>query len=522
MAGMAGAALFGPVACRAASSARASLFDYLPAGQHRAITNGRSDFDCAPALQRALYETAGADSVIWVPRGLYLLTPTHILAHADRNFECRAAVRLVSGARLLGEAGATFQMTPGYSSDLSPRAMVMFGSDEAIEDIQIEGLVLDMNGRSNPISPDRANRTFNRYPQAQIFVSSLRQPSAARIDRIRIAETEFIDANGVSCIVMGQNDDPNAVLGRQWTLDRCTFRDNGMDSDDHSSVFAYAEDVSVTNCVFTNTLPFDRVGVNTAYEVHGSSQRIERSTFTNMLRGIWVANNYATVTRGTLVANNEFRTLFYGIDFFNDRVEAKPITDTRIENNRFRFDDRRINSLPRLDFKAAVQVASEFAQNDIRIRRNSVTKTGHSVTSAFLVVTGGASGSRRHDNISATDNVGDGLTFGSFLRTTQGAGLGRLEIMRNRWRALASSDSMQIAAGDVIERTVVSQPVQSLVLGGGSVEGAEDKDDPVFAVFVNTTINNLALHPIEITGINQSPLQIRGGGRIVVGTGSIR
>lgn len=522
IAGAAGAALLGPMACRAAPPSRASLLDYLPAEQHHAIVEGRSDLDCAPALQRALRETSAADATLWVPRGTYLLAPAHALEHADPHFECLAAVRLASGMRLAGEAGATLQMVPGYSCDRRPRAMVMFGADEALQNIAISGLVLDMNGRLNPISPDRARRTFNRFPQAQIFVSSRSGRAAARIDRVRIADTVFRDANGVSSIVMAQTDDRTARLGRKWRLERCAFRDNGMDTDDHSSIFAYAEDVSVTNCTFANARPFETVGVNTAYEVHGSQQRISGCTFTNMIRGIWIANNYSAVTRGTVISGNNFRTLFYGVDFFHDRAEARPTVDTKIENNRFHFDDRRIAALPRLDFKAAVQIASEFGQQGIRITGNYVDKAGHSVTSAFMVVTGGASGARRHDDIVASDNIGRGLTFGSFVRTTATAGIGALAIVRNRWSDLAPSDIMEIAAGDVVERTERPQPIHSLALGGGSVESADERTRPAFGIFVNTRIEYLQLAPLKMDRIHDAALKMGGMGRIVARTGSIR
>lgn len=520
IAGLVGSVLLGPVACRAAPVSRASLLDYLPTRQHRGIAEGNSDFDCSPDLQRALRETAAAGATLWVPRGTYLLTPTQALRHADPQFECLAAVRLVSNMRLTGEAGSILRMAAGYSSDRHPRAMVMFGTTEALSNIEISGLTLDMNGRNNPISPDRARRNYHRFPQAQIFVSSRNDAAAARIDRIHIADTVFCDANGVSCIVMAQTNDPKASLGRGWALERCVFTENGMDTDDHSSIFAYAEDVSIAQCRFINDHPFDGVGVNTAYEIHGSRQRITKCLFKNMIRGIWVANNYSTDTRGSIIKDNEFHTIFYGVDFFSDRATAKPIYDTQIINNRFYFDDYRLNDLPRLDFKAAVQVASEFGQQSIRVVGNAVTKNGYRVTSAFLVVTGGASGMRRHDNITASDNRGSGLTFGSFLRTSRVAGLGRFTLLRNHWTGLAPSDVMGIAAGDVLERTDMAQPIQSVALGGGQVRDAQGKTS--YGIFVNTIVRSLELEPLATSGLTGAAYEVGGAGKVLAQRGRIQ
>lgn len=513
--GLTAASILGPTGCLAGSPTSGSLLDYIPAGQHRAIAMGRSEYDCAPDLQRALRETAPAGAILMVPEGIYMLGPAHRLNHADRNFECLAAVRIVSGMRLAGEAGAVLRIVGGHSSDRRPRAMVMFGADDRCADIAISGLVLDMNGRQNPISPGRREGRYNRFPQAQIFVSSRGAGPPARIDRVRISDTEFRDSNGVSCIVMAQNEDRSAALGRDWTLERCAFRENGLDTDDHSSVFAYADQVTVSQCQFANAAPYGRVGVNTGYEVHGSDQRIIRSRFDNALRGIWVANNYASTTRGTVIENNDFSTLFYGVDFFHDRASARPVRETTIRGNRFRFDDRRIASAPRLDMKAAVQVASEFAQQDIIITGNTVVKSGHAVTSAFLVVTGGAQGALRHDAITASDNSGSGLTFGTFLRTTPTAGFGRLTLVRNRWSDLAPSSLMQIAAGDAVERTGASQPIASLTLGGGTAQPAAGRGAGVREVFINTTIERLHSLSRADAGTKGHGIELGGAGRIL-------
>lgn len=506
------ATFVGSSACRAQAPQRISLLDFIPAAEHVRIAGGRSSFDCAPDLRRAVRQAATSGAVLWVPRGTYFLGPSEKLNHADR-FPCFAAVRMVSGMRLHGESGAMLRMLPGFSTDQSPRAMVMFGTSEAIAGIELRGLVLDMHGRANPISPGRADGRYSRLPQAQIFVSGGRGSAAARVDGAIIADTVFRDAGGVSCVVMGQNDDPSAPLGRGWTIDRCRFLDNGMETDDHSSVFAYADDVTTTNCAFANISRFGPTGVNTAYEVHGSRQTIRGCTFTNMMRGIWVANNYTSVTSDTLIADNAFRTGFYGIDFYNDRSSAKGIRNTRIMNNRFWFDDALIASSPRLNFKVAVQVASEFAQQGITITGNSVTKTGHKVTSAFMVVTGGASSARPHDAIEVTDNLGSGLTFGSFLRTTPTAGLGRLTIVRNRWTALLPSKDMAIAAGDVVEHTGTLQPINSLTLGN-MVQAGDAAQRLITPIYVNGWVRSLALREINGYGRGVGHLKLGGAARI--------
>lgn len=517
--GISGALIAAQFPASSRSHSQASLLDYLPAEQHARLMRGNSDFDCAPAIGRALQETSCAQVALVVPAGVYNLVPAQVLHHADPNFECLAAIKICTNMRIVGQPGATFRMAPGFSNDQKPKAMVMFGTDGVHEDVELDGLTLDMNGRHNPISPERAGRIFNRFPQAQIFVSSGRNRPAARIDRVRITDTVFRNANGVSCIVMGQTEDGTSPLGRDWYLERCQFWENGHDTDDHSSVFAYAERVITRSCLFANRRPFDGTGVNTAYEVHGAKQEISGCAFANMLRGIWVAGNYSAPTTGTLIAENDFRTTFYGVDFFRDRAELAPIEDTRIMNNRFKFNDYLIANIPDLRFKAAVQVASEYSQKGVIISQNAVSKEGHAVTSAFLVVTGGFKGRRRHEDIVARANKGEGLTFGSFVRTVPTAGIGTLSITRNHWSNLAPSKTMQIAAGDAFESTIEPQPVGSLTIGGGSVSRSLAAGTRTYDVFINTTIEHLRLLRTTRRGGVEPKLIIGDAGRILVRSG---
>lgn len=491
--GGAASTLLGSSACAASGSDPIAFLDFIPAAEHRAIGEGRSHYDCGPALQRAVQQAASSGRILSIPRGIYRLAPSHELTHADRSFPCLAAVRMVSGMRLHGEAGAVLRMIDGYSSDQTPRAMAMFGSSEPVADIEFKDLVLDMNGRANPISPERAAGHYSRAPQAQIFISGGRGETAARGDRVTISDTIFRDANGVSCVVMGQTDDRTARLGRRWLLSKCRFEDNGLDTDDHSSIYAYADDVMATDCTFSNRAGFGPTGVNTAYEVHGSRQTITRCVFRNMMRGIWVANNYSSLTTDTVIKANSFETMIYGVDFFRDRADAEGIRRTIISDNQFRFNDTLIQSSPGLNVKAAVQIASEYAQQDVEITRNTVTKAGHSVTSAFLVITGGARGNERHSAITVTRNEGRGLTFGSFLRTTAEAGIGRVVIVENRWADLSPSSAMAIAAGDAVEHTGRLQPVASLTLDNSTSPAAASRGAQFHAIHINAWIQSLVL-----------------------------
>lgn len=496
----------------AASPATASILDYLPAPEHAKIAASTSRFDCAPALQRAIDETAGK-AILLLPAGDYTVVPAARLNHADPNFVCLAALLLRSGMHMRGTAATRIRIVDGFSTDDVPRAMAMFGSDVPLRSIRLEQLALDMNGSNNPISPNRKNRDYSRAPQAQIFVSGRPSGHAARIDDIGITACRFTGANGVSCIVTGQTTASDR-LGRGWHISNCTFVDNGNDTDDHSSIYGYADDMRVEYCTFSNKKPFDGTGGNTCYEIHGSNHSIYHNIFRNYMRGIWVAENTTAPVSGSRIMENRFQVLFVGIDFFRDSDRGYPITDTRISGNSFAFDDTGFDTIPQLNLKAAVQIASEYAQSEVTVDRNTMAKVGDKVASAFVVVTGGAMGTTRHDRIAVTDNQGNGMTFGSFLRTSPVAGLGTISVTGNTWTNLTPAGAFMVATGDGVEQTVRAQPIQSLTLGGGRIVETRPGRPPVPAVVINGRVRNLVLHPGIVPSGLTKPLVLGGTGKI--------
>ena len=476
---------------------QASLLDYLP------VRHNASSGELTGAIQRAIDETAREGVELVVPAGSYWLAPTQLLAHADPGFACHAALRLRSSLRLRAEPGARFVMAAGLSSDAAPRAMALFGADGLLRDISIDGLTMDMNGTANPISPQRRERIFSRLPQAHIFVSGGSGQGAARIDVCRITRCLMTGSPGVSCIVSAQSNAGDAVIGRDWLIAGNTFSNNGFDTDDHSSIFGQTDGMAIRDNRFDNPAAYDGTGGNTAHEVHGADHVFERNKVRNYLRGVWISSSYSAPATGTRIVDNEFRTLFYGIDFFRENDRLGKISGTTITGNRFAFDD---GGYPGLDLKAAVQVASPYTQSGIDIRANSVAKTGTGIACAFLVVAQGQDGPDVHDLIEASGNQGSGLTFGIFVRTSPTSGLGRLRFLDNRWTGLRPAGAFAIAAGCIAERTGVTKTITALTIGGGNSTGASG---PVPALFVNTRIRSLTLKPVE--GTDPQHAMVRGG-----------
>ena len=495
--GLAATACAGVSPACARVSGSLSLLDFIPGEHHGAIRDGVSDFDCAPALQRAIDNTAATKTRLVIPAGTYVLVPATPIDDEEGRGACLAAVVMRTGMHIHGEPGAILRIRGGISTDRAPRSMGMFCTDRPIADVRFAGLTMDMNGRENPISPQRASRLYSRYNQSHILVSGTRHGIAARIADATIEGCAFLNTAGVCCIVMAQSNVPGIQLGRGWRIMNNEFRGNGIDTDDHSSIYGWADDVVVTGNRFINTSFVggeQRLAGNVGYEVHGSNHHLRSNLFSGYFRGIWIAPNYSTAVVGTRIIANHFTGGCVGIDFFGEQSGVPQISDSIIESNSFSFaDDPGITDI---DLKACVQIASLAAQRNVTIAHNTSSSTSRGVATALAVVTGGGIESRVHDAITIVDNQTDGLTFGSFIRTSPNVGLGSITSQRNRWVDLRPAGAFSIAVGDLVEHTGRLQTIADLALGGGSASGGAGGGSRAYAVRINAQVERLDIAPI--------------------------
>lgn len=483
--------------CARATEPR-SLLDFIPYEHRAAIRAGTSDFDCAPALQRAIDTTAEARVALVVPTGTYVLVPATPIDDEEGRRACLAAAIMRSGMVIQGEPGSILRIRAGVSSDRSPRSMGMFCTDRPIADVAIIGLTMDMNGGANPISPQRVQRNYGRANQSHILVSGTSGEVAARIDNALIERCAFLNTAGVCCIVMAQSNVPGVQLGRGWRLIDNEFRDNGLDTDDHSSVYGWADDVVATGNRFINTKfvgDEQRLAGVVGYEIHGANHLLAGNLFSGYQRGIWIAPNYSTPVTGTRIVANRFERGGVGVDFFGDRSGLPPISDSVIEDNTFAFADD--PGMANIDLKACVQIASRVAQREVRIARNRASSTSGRVATALAVVTGGGLDGRVHDAITIVDNETDGLTFGSFIRTAPDVGLGTIVSQHNRWNNLTPAGAFAIAVGDAVDHTARLQAIGALTLGGGSASGVVGSRGHTYAVRVNAQVERLEVVPVS-------------------------
>jgi len=390
------------------------------------------------AIQAAINAVSSAGRTIYFPSGTYLVTPATLKDWEGTPLgegQMTCAFIMKSNMSLWGDIGATIKLADNCSTTTVPKRLALFFTNEPISNVSFYGLTMDMNGLNNRISPS-APSSFNRFNQAMIHVTGTISGVAARIDNCRIENCQFLNTAGTSCVVMAQSNSVGVTLGKNWSITNCLFKNNGIDTDDHSSVFAWAEDVVCEGNTFTADTMFPNgisgnSGSFVGYEVHGANQRFVNNFISNYWQGMWVASNLTAAANNIIVSNNTFSPVkWYAIDFFRSSASETEINRILIEGNTVLVDDTTTTgTVP--TFKAAFQIASFYRIQNVQISNNLCAKSGSTIPSIGILITPQGNAANEHRNITIRDNTitGFGSGVATFINSTNG--MGPVEISNN-------------------------------------------------------------------------------------------
>ena len=309
-----------------------SVFDFMSPLQIADVLAKTYLVDVTAAINLAISAASIMGKTLLVPTGGYRIVPA--TAKTDEAGSNLCALPMTSNMHIDAEPGAVFRIANGVSTDAAPKRMSMFFSNQFLSNISIKGLTLDMNGDNNKISPNRATLVFNRFTQAHILFSGTPGGIAAGGNNVLIEKCRFINTAGVTCIGMAQTNTPFAVLGRGWKLLKNEFYNNGLDTDDHSSVFGWANDVDVISNTFNNPAMYSnatRTGGLVCYEVHGSNTKIIGNTFENYYQALWLSINLTDTTKNITVCGNAAKVSGCFSDFYSANIGTGPAPDQAIQ-----------------------------------------------------------------------------------------------------------------------------------------------------------------------------------------------
>jgi hypothetical protein len=389
------------------------------------------------AIQAAIDAASATGQTVYFPGGTYLVVPATLKDWEGTPLnegQMTCAFVMKSNMSLWGDVGATIKLANNCSTLAVPKRLALFFTNVPISNVRMYGLTMDMNGLNNRFSPN-APTSFNLYNQAMIHVTGTIGGVAARIDDCIIDNCKFLNTAGTSCVVMAQSNSVGVTLGRNWTVTNCLFKNNGLDTNDHSSIFAWADNVLCEGNTFTADTMFPNgivgnSGSFVAYEVHGANQRFVNNNVSNYWQGMWVASNTTSDADNIVIANNTFSPMgFYAVDFFRTNAVESVISKVLIDGNTVGLDDTAYSPSP--TFKAAFQIASFYQIKDVQISNNICSKIGSTVPSIGVLLSPQSNANNEHRNIVIRDNyfTGFGVGVGTFINSTNG--MGPVEVSNN-------------------------------------------------------------------------------------------
>lgn len=275
---------------------------------------------------------------LYIPAGTYQLALTRNITLEAGATVCSLFLR--DKLNLLGDGmgRSIFKLRDNESTDASPKFFNLMASNQALTYVLIKGMTFDINGANNKISPNRGTNVFNPYNCAAFMVSgSVATGGAdARVSFSKILDCEFINTPGVTQVAFGQRFSHAGVKGTDVEVAGCRFYNNGIDSADHSSVYAFGDWINVHDNTFDHPVPSTgRLGPVCCVELFGSYMQAHNNRVRNYLQFCWIGQGEEGQHHHINVSNNEGSINFRGVDFWALSPQDDGVADVTIANNNF-------------------------------------------------------------------------------------------------------------------------------------------------------------------------------------------
>jgi len=465
-----------------------SVFEYIPDTLYANIQNRVVDNTMATALLLSGYIQAAIDAAtvqrrtLTIPAGLYNIAPSQTFAAEGGTIPRCFAIR--SNMHIEAEPGASFRIVNAVSVDAAPVFMCMFGTNEVLQNVSWRGLEMDMNGPNNLFSPARPT-TYNQYNQAMIHVTGTPAGVAARINDATIDACRFVNGYGVSCVVLGQSNTVGSGVGSRWLIRGNVFYNSGWDTNDHSSVYGWAENVTVTDNNFYNDTQFGTSGGLVAYEVHGTGTIFMRNRITKYYQGLWIDGNTTNNSYSVKIVDNILDQMgAFGIVHFGQSSTALPVLGALVQGNSITFDD---SVQAGVSLKFGIGTAGLYSQADAYIKDNYVRGVGAVTAKAGVVITAGNIAGQKHTRWVIEGNTSDTTTFGVYVTSNATVGLGTIEVRGNNSVNLIAAGSFTYPQGVAVSGGAAS--IDDIALIGNVYTDDRATPVPAYGILAAGTVN---------------------------------
>lgn len=402
----------------------------------------------APIINYAIEVTSRLRMKLFIPKtdSFYLIDP-HILTFDESTSgapDIHVGMLIQSNMDVFSD-GAVLKLKDGISSEDAPKAIRMFFSNDFLHDISMSGLVLDMNGLNNLITPkveqcrldangnEVCEIVYSLQTQFHFGFSGTKNGVACGADNVLIENCSFINTAGVTCISMCQSNKIGVVLGSNWIIRNNLFKNNGLDSTDHSSIFGWATNVNCYNNTFYNDVMLAPVGGRVAYEVHGSNQNFFDNTIENYYQGLWVGiNNSENTIENIYIHNNTFKLSCVFVDFYNGNLEDDSSFPVDIENVFIKSNVGTItNTYVKDEVKQCIRINAKKAPSNVFIENNTFINESYDKPCSFFSGICDKNQSNGMDHIFINNNSGVNLDMGCVFFWGKIMNLGKIHILKN-------------------------------------------------------------------------------------------
>ncbi|CAB3858039.1 hypothetical protein LMG26854_03318 [Achromobacter aegrifaciens] len=269
-----------------------------------------------------------------------------------------------------GKGKTIFKLLDNQSSDASPKWFNMMSANTVVEYPYIDGITFDINGQNNKINPGRGAGLFDGFNCAALMVSG--SVASVGVDAgtryLNFTNNQVINSPGVTCIATGQRNGPGTVIKNTGYIGNCDFLNNGLDSQDHSSIFAFGDDITMRDCWFKFPTPSTgRFGPVVAVEMHGSNIQMINCHVENYCQMAWLVHGPDGMRRNQSVLNCTGKVTHKGIGLFSSATWNGGLSDLFVLGNQIEITGDLIVNPHLIGTKYAFYFASGHGANVYRL-----------------------------------------------------------------------------------------------------------------------------------------------------------
>lgn len=268
---------------------------------------------------------------VYFPAGTYILTiGTSITLEGGSTF---CSLVAVSGMQLTGDGWnkSILKLKDNQSTNANPKYFNIIAGNTVMDDILIEGLQFDINGANNKIN---SNNGYNCC--AFICSGSVATVGVdARLHNAKFLNNLIQNSPGNSCIGLGQSNTAGYTLGQNIEIAGNIFYNNGLDTNDHSSIYAFAESVNIHDNLFYHpTMSTGTNGPRVACELHGARNNFHDNEVYNYFGGVYISGNGTSIAYNQSITNNDFLTGNFAVAAFIESATEPGCKYVTVSGNR--------------------------------------------------------------------------------------------------------------------------------------------------------------------------------------------